>query len=197
MQEIKIRFYSVDRGWCREIWEVYTGEGKPCRFLTRDSEGYGTWHYASDPDGDFEPGFPIKDETTLILCDRNWNEHGRTGNDRSKFPKFYPTFIDTCREAWNNFPLKPSELIDTCGFKEWVSAYIPEGLLPAEVHNWQHYYYEPVGREVLMPFDYWGEKLAIVCQSMRHTKCNARWKMYFAEDEFGNHVHFYGYEIGN
>lgn len=98
MKEIKIRFFG-HREYCQEMWEVFTEEGRPRRYLLRDSEGYGTWHYASDPDDACEPGFATQDDITLILCDKNWNEHARTGNDRTRFPAFFPTLIDACQQG--------------------------------------------------------------------------------------------------
>lgn len=199
MSEIKIRFHSVERGWCREIWEVFTEPEKPRRYIARDSEGRGTWGYISDPDGD--PGFPTSDNMTLILCDKNWNEHTRTSNDRTRFPEFFPTLIDACREQWNAFAAKPLQCLDTPDFWKWISAYTPKGLLPWEEHNWQNCYQETAGREVLMPFDYCGDHLAIVRVTRRHTECDLEWRMYHVdsldEEEAGNYAHFYGYEVGN
>lgn len=201
MNEIKIRFHDDDKSYYREFWEVYSEEKqKQPSFLIRDTSGPGgSWLIAS---GEFnEPSFEVSDEVTLILCDHNWNEQARTGNDRTRFPEFFPTLTDTCREAWNNYLLKPQRILDTPDFRAWLSERMPAGLNIVEQDNWLDNSHKFVKREVLMPFDFCGEHLAIIRRTMCHTHCGLQWREYYAdtvdEADSANYADFYGYQIGN
>ena len=195
MQEIKIRFLRHE-DYCQELWEILVEEGKPRRYLLRDDKGCGTWRYASGED--YEPGFPTQDDVILILCDRNWNEQARTGNDRTRFPEFYPTLIDTCWEAWNSYSPKPSCCLDSTDFQNWLSTKIPTGHNSAEQLNWLFNGKKTIRREVLIPFEYCGDKLAIVRLTERHMSSRAQWRKYVVdtlnEDDSDNFYYFFGYE---
>lgn len=201
MKELKVRFHSQDSGYCHELWEVYTEKGRPRRFLVRDTmDAAGRWQYGNGPADCCEPGFDVGDDTTLILCDKDWNEQARTGNDCTRFPEPFPTRKQACLEAWNHLP-RTGPILDTSRFWEWFSAYIPQGINPVERDNWQYNHIETLRREVLDRFDYCGSNLPIIRLTQRHTCCGATWCMYFVDtdiaEESGDYIHFFGYECGN
>ena len=201
MNEIKIRFYGYGY-FGHEMWEIFSGKVNFRRFLVRDTSGPDTpWLTGEGPE--CEPGFPVKDVITLILCDHDWNEQTRTGNDRARFPDEFPTLIDACRQAWNDYSPKPQRLLDTPGLREWLSQRMPAGLNRVEQDNWLDNSAKPVKREVIAPFDFCGQHLAIIRQTLRHTHCRLLWREYFAgtaepdEDGYETNYHFYGHEVGN
>ena len=82
-KEIRVRLHHIDRGNCTEVWEVQTEKGKPRRYLGRD-DGYGPkeWYTLCDaPYGYCERDCHVREDLTLIVCDKDWNEVLRDGTD--------------------------------------------------------------------------------------------------------------------
>ena len=70
----------------RKVWEVQTEKGKPRRYLGRD-DGYGPkeWYTLCDaPYGYCERDCHVREDLTLIVCDKDWNEVLRDGTDRER-----------------------------------------------------------------------------------------------------------------
>lgn len=88
MKELKIRYRYTDAGFCREVWdtEVITEKSVPIGRDTMDSDR--SW-WILTPEWE-EPLSRVGKDITLIICDENWNEIGRDGNDLDKFPNRYP-----------------------------------------------------------------------------------------------------------
>ncbi|MCS2443077.1 hypothetical protein NXX09_24065 [Bacteroides uniformis] len=92
-KEIRVRLHHIDRGNCTEVWEVQTEKGKPKRYLGRD-DGYGPkeWYTLCDaPYGYCERDCHVREDLTLIVCDKDWNEVLRDGTDRERFPESFPS----------------------------------------------------------------------------------------------------------
>ena len=86
--EIKIRHKFTDTGFCCEVWETELINERHLYFGHDTVEK--SWCILYDaPDGFCEPGPLIGKHVTLIICDDDWNEFGRDGNDREKFPDSY------------------------------------------------------------------------------------------------------------
>ena len=199
MKELKVRFRSQDSGYCREVWEVYSEEGRPRRYVLRNTaDPAGRWETAC---GEFcEPDSPAGNDITFVLCDRNWKEQGRTGNDRTRFPEPFPTLEQACIEEWNHLP-KAVTLLRTHEFRCWIATWKPQELPYLEDINWCDNSHKPIRREILHRFDYCGAHLAIICLSQRHTLCRAIWREYFVGEEirgeYESYIQFFGYECGN
>ena len=198
MKELKIRFYEDDKGWCREQWEIFPEKGKPRRFLVRLTGGPGG-RWLTGEGADSEPGFDIAREVTLILCDQNWNEKLRTGNDRTRFPEPFPTLAEHCIEAWNAV-VKTEPIIDLPDFWRWFEPYLPADLPSWEQINWRNLNRETINRETLARFDFCGEPLAVVRLAERHTRCDLTWRKYFVGtpepmEDGESYVHFFGYGV--
>ncbi|MBE5046134.1 MAG: hypothetical protein U0M63_12550 [Alistipes onderdonkii] len=87
MIEKKVRLHHVDAGFCLEVWEVKREKGKPQYYVGRETVGQRQWTTLCDaPDGYCEPWYAISRKVVFILCDRQWREIGRDGNDRTLFP---------------------------------------------------------------------------------------------------------------
>ncbi len=68
-----------------------------------------------------------------------------------------------------------------------------------EKWEWRDACKETTGREELcLQFDYIGDEMVVFSLSRKHTKCEARWKEYFAQyanvDDPERYLRFYGYE---
>ena len=103
-KEIRVRLHHIDRGNCTEVWEVQTEKGKPRRYLGRD-DGYGPkeWYTLCDaPYGYCERDCHVREDLTLIVCDKDWNEVLRDGTDRERFPESFPSLDEACNEAWTH-----------------------------------------------------------------------------------------------
>lgn len=199
MNEIKVRFHSADCAWCRELWEVYTEEGRQRRYVIRDTaDPGGCWETAC---GEFcEPGSPVRDDVTFILCDHDWNEQARTGNDRTRFPKPFPTLEQACFEEWDNLPTAAT-LLPIHEFRQWIAKWKPQDLPYLEDINWCDNSHKPIQREILHRFNYCGAKLAVIRLTQRHTLCRAIWRKYFVGEEvlgdYESYIQLFGYECGN
>ena len=87
-KEIRVRLHHIDRGNCTEVWEVQTEKGKPRRYLGRD-DGYGPkeWYTLCDaPYGYCERDCHVREDLTLIVCDKDWNEVLKAKNGAPALP---------------------------------------------------------------------------------------------------------------
>lgn len=84
---LKIRHHSTDVGFCTEIWQTEM-LSEDHLYLGRSTESDRTWHILNDaPYGFCEMGDRVGKHVVLIICDENWNEIGRDGNDFERFPE--------------------------------------------------------------------------------------------------------------
>ena len=180
-KEIRVRLHHIDRGNCTEVWEVQTEKGKPKRYLGRD-DGYGPkeWYTLCDaPYGYCERDCHVREDLTLIVCDKDWNEVLRDGTDRERFPESFPSLDEACNEAWSKV-VKVLPHVTHKGFGQWITkqSFLP--LSQTEELNWRDSYYEEEASEILSRFTWIGEEYAIFKVTQRHTKCDAQWYEYYA-----------------
>lgn len=180
-KEIRVRLHHIDRGNCTEVWEVQTEKGKPRRYLGRD-DGYGPkeWYTLCDaPYGYCERDCHVREDLTLIVCDKDWNEVLRDGTDRERFPESFPSLDEACNEAWSKV-VKVLPHVTHKGFGQWITkqSFLP--LSQTEELNWRDSYYEEEASEILSRFTWIGEEYAIFKVTQRHTKCDAQWYEYYA-----------------
>ena len=198
-REIRVRLHHIDRGNCTEVWEVQTEKGKPGRCLGRD-DGYGPkeWYTLCDaPYGYCERDCHVREDLTLIVCDKNWNEVLRDGTDRERFPESFPSLDEACNEEWSKV-VKGLPHVTHKGFGQWITkqSFLP--LSQTEELNWRDCYHEEEASEILSRFTWIGEEYAIFKVTQRHTKCDARWYEYYAgkmhRREHEWYARFFGYE---
>jgi len=198
-KEIRVRLHHIDRGNCTEVWEVQTEKGKPKRYLGRD-DGYGPkeWYTLCDaPYGYCERDCHVREDLTLIVCDKDWNEVLRDGTDRERFPESFPSLDEACNEAWSKV-VKVLPHVTHKGFGQWITkqSFLP--LSQTEELNWRDSYYEEEASEILSRFTWIGEEYAIFKVTQRHTKCDAQWYEYYAgktnRQEHEWYTRFFGYE---
>lgn len=198
-KEIRVRLHHIDRGNCTEVWEVQTEKGKPRRYLGRD-DGYGPkeWYTLCDaPYGYCERDCHVREDLTLIVCDKDWNEVLRDGTDREHFPESFPSLDEACNEAWSKV-VKVLPHVTHKGFGQWITkqSFLP--LSQTEELNWRDSYYEEEASEILSRFTWIGEEYAIFKVTQRHTKCDAQWYEYYAgktnRQEHEWYTRFFGYE---
>lgn len=180
-KEIRVRLHHIDRGNCTEVWEVQTEKGKPKRYLGRD-DGYGPkeWYTLCDaPYGYCERDCHVREDLTLIVCDKDWNEVLRDGTDRERFPESFPSLDEACNETWSKV-VKVLPHVTHKGFGQWITkqSFLP--LSQTEELNWRDSYYEEEASEILSRFTWIGEEYAIFKVTQRHTKCDAQWYEYYA-----------------
>ena len=198
-KEIRVRLHHIDRGNCTEVWEVQTEKGKPKRYLGRD-DGYGPkeWYTLCDaPYGYCERDCHVREDLTLIVCDKDWNEVLRDGTDRERFPESFPSLDEACNEAWSKV-VKVLPHVTHKGFGQWITkqSFLP--LSQTEELNWRDSYYEEEASEILSRFTWIGEEYAIFKVTQRHTKCDAQWYEYYAgktnRQEHEWYTRFFGYD---
>lgn len=198
-KEIRVRLHHIDRGNCTEVWEVQTEKGKPGRYLGRD-DGYGPkeWYTLCDaPYGYCERDCHVREDLTIIICDKDWNEVLRDGMDRNRFPESFPSLDEACNEAWGN-AVKGLPHVTRKGFGQWITkqSFLP--LSQTEELNWRDCYYEEEASEILLRFTWIGEEYAIFKVTKRHTKCDARWSEYYAgktnRQKHECYTRFFGYD---
>lgn len=87
MIEKKVRLHHIDVGFCLEVWEMQQEKGKQPLYVGRETVDERTWFTLLDaPYGYCEPSHVISRKVVLILCDEEWNEVARDGNDRKLYP---------------------------------------------------------------------------------------------------------------
>ena len=174
-KEIRVRLHHIDRGNCTEVWEVQTEKGKPKRYLGRD-DGYGPkeWYTLCDaPYGYCERDCHVREDLTLIVCDKDWNEVLRDGTDRERFPESFPSLDEACNEAWSKV-VKVLPHVTHKGFGQWITkqSFLP--LSQTEELNWRDSYYEEEASEILSRFTWIGEEYAIFKVTQRRGRQTGR-----------------------
>ena len=197
--EIRVRLRHIDWGDCMEIWEVQPKKGAPRRYLGRDN-GYGPkeWYTLCDaPYGSCERDCHVRQDATLVICDKDWNEVLRDGTDRERFPESFPSLEETCDRAWENVR-KEIPRFTRQGFAEWILKQAHRPLSQTEEANWRLSYHEEAACETLARFTWIGEEYGIFRVTQRHTRCDARWYEYYAgrthRKEYEGYTRFFGYE---
>ena len=193
--ELKVRLHRIEDGLCREIWEIQQEKGLSRRYLSRATRGFHEWMTLSN--SYLEPIEALTSNIVVIICDRNWNELAREGNDPSLFPNTYPTLNKLCKKHWNIIkPQYPDVTYD--GFSDWILDWSVERLYNADEDNWIHFWNTTETIEILHKFDYLGEKYVITRQTKKHTRCDAVWFEYYAGKEnmgkYESYAMFYGFE---
>ena len=195
---IRVRLNHIRHGECMEVWQLQTPEGKPKRYVCRDTYGENCWYWLCDaPSGCCERDYAINNDIAITVCDQSWREITRDSNNRRRYAKSFATLEDTCTEEWRkiagNYPG-----VTRNGFKEWILKQSFRPLNGTEEANWQYCRHETVASETLAHFKWIGEKYAICRVTRKHTECDARWYEYYARKVQGiydGHTHFFGYEF--
>lgn len=197
--EIKVRLHHIDSGQCMEVWEIQTEKGKPCRYLSRD-DGFGVheWSTLADaPYGYCERDCHLKDNITLVICDKEWNELFRDHADRKSFPESFPSLDEACNDTWGKV-LKGLPRVTRTGYEDWITRQAMRPLGQNEEWDWINHDYETTKAEVLSRFTWIGEEYGIFRLTKKHTKCDACWYEYYAgeihREEHRGYVHFFAYE---
>lgn len=164
----------------------------------REDCGAHLWQTLRDaPDGFCECDYVISRSVEFIICKGDWTPVGRDGNDRERFAEPYPTLDEACQKAWERIR-KDYPHVTRDGFGEWIESFAPREMEANEKWEWRDACKETTGREELCRFDYIGDEMVVFRLSRKHTKCEARWKEYFAQyanvDDPERYLRFYGYE---
>lgn len=201
-KEYRIRYHHAESDDYLEVWEVQTKEGKPSIYLGRDT-GFSrqNWCYLCDaPYGYNERDADIAPSITLIICDKEWNEQFRGGNDAELYPDNFPTLEEQSQsegaKVRNEYPGMTRE-----GLTEWLELKMPEYIGDHDRLNWRHHRSEVVNIEMLHKFTWIGEKCAVFKVTRKHTMCEAVWYEYLTGRENKKsdeaYISFIGYEYGD
>ncbi|KAA6302833.1 MAG: hypothetical protein EZS26_001003 [Candidatus Ordinivivax streblomastigis] len=199
MKQINVRLHHINSGDCIEVWQSEVLNGKQI-YYGRGTHIEHDWSYLSDaPNGFCEKSHRVSNEVEFIVCDKNWNELLRDGNDKKRYPNSFPTLYELCIKEWNTIKEKYPRVTRN-GFSKWIWAKSPQPLHGAEDLNWRDYYNRTTHTKVLHKFIYLGETYVIIRLSKQHTKCDAKWYEYFASrkaaTKYESYAIFYGYEYG-
>lgn len=198
-KEIKVRLHHIDSGNCTEVWEAQPEEGRPHRYLGRD-DGFGPkeWYTLCDASyGYCERDCHVRENLTLVICDKDWNEVLRDGMDRERFPESFPSLDEACNKAWEKI-VQGLPHATRKGFGQWILKQSLQPLNQTEEANWRYCHYETVACETLARFTWIGEEYGIFRITRQHTKCDARWYEYYAgrthRKEYEGYARFFAYE---
>ena len=187
-KEIRVRLHHIDRGNCRKYGRCRQRRGSPdaiwdvTRLWTE-----GVVPLCDAPYGYCERDCHVREDLTLIVCDKDWNEVLRDGTDRERFPESFPSLDEACNEAWSKV-VKVLPHVTHKGFGQWITkqSFLP--LSQTEELNWRDSYYEEEASEILSRFTWIGEEYAIFKVTQRHTKCDAQWYEYYAGRQTGRNT---------
>lgn len=181
-----------------EVWKVQTEKGKPHRYLSRD-DGFGVheWSTLADaPYGCCERDYPLKDNVTLVICDKEWNELFRDHADRKRFPESFPSLDEACNDAWGKV-MEELPYVTRTGYEDWITKQAMRPLGQNEEWDWMNHDYKTAKTEVLSRFTWIGEEYGIFRLTKKHTKCDACWYEYYAgkihREEHRGYVCFFAY----
>lgn len=201
-KEYKIRFHHAEDDDYLEVWEVQTKTGKPSIWLGRDT-GFikQNWCYLCDaPDGYNERDRDLEPSITLIICDKDWNEQFRGGNDAELYPDNFPTLEEKSQAEGLTLRSKYPGIIKE-GLTEWLEPKMPADISDLDRLNWRHHRSEVVNIEMLHTFTWIGEKCAMFKVTRKHTMCEAAWYEYLTGRENMKkgdaYISFIGYEYGD
>ena len=195
---IRVRLHHINHGECMEVWQVDTPEGKPQRYICRNTYGDNCWHWLCDaPNGCCERDYAVDDHVIITVCDRSWREITRDSNNRRRYVRSFATLEDTYNEVWRKIAGNHPE-VTRKGFSEWI---LKQSFLPlnqTDEANWQYCWHETVASETLARFTWMGEEYAIYRVTQQHTKCDARWYEYYAgkikRQKHEGYIRFFAYE---
>lgn len=199
--EIKIRLHHINDGDCLEVWEAQAEEGKHKLYLGRDTfHPEQSWRYLCDaPDGCCERGWAVENSIELVICDKQWNELFRDGNNSERFPDSFPTFDEINSSEWGKIRDK-YPCVTKDGFIEWIEAKMPTNLNDLDRLNWVNHRSEVTNTEILHQFTWVGENYAVFRLTRKHTLCHAIWYVYVTckenRDYCDSYSSFIGYEYG-
>lgn len=200
---IKVRLHHIEYGVYLEVWKVQTEEGSPKRYVGRDMSCCDRlWSALCDaPYGCCEPECHLSKAVEIIVCDKNWNEQLRDGNDRELYPESFPTLEETHDSEWAAVK-KQIPGVTKEGFSTWIEAKMPPNVSDINRLNWQApTHYDVIETKVLRRFAWLGENYVVLRQTNRHKMCNAFWYEYFTSKEkleqYESLTFFYGYEYGD
>lgn len=217
-KEILVRYHSADVGFCREIWQVKP-ENNKVRWLGYDTQCKNWMFLSSGPYGYAEPEHSVSKDTEIVICNSDWMEYYRTGNDRTRFPDGFPTFDQACVKHWNTIRHEHLPTVGTPELVSFLEEVKPDNLNNLDNLNWNYNYYyniDPdnlvadgnrVSREdkgdfktaFLMHFDYMGKRYHIVRYAQHHSICNARWYMYavvaLIDGKINGNMYWFGFGL--
>lgn len=219
-KEIKVRQHSTNAGFCYEIWEGQSDLNRTI-WLYRNTPS-GDWGYlSSGPEGYCEPEGPLSKDIDIIICNSDWVEFYRTGNDKERFPDEFPTFEEVCQQHWNTIKHRHLPIIGTHEHYKWLEKAKPDNISDLDKLNWSLHRYKNIDPEnimedslrvsredkgdfkttLLLMFEYMGKNYHIVRIAKQHTMCHARWYEYavvfLKEGRFNNLKHWFGYGLIN
>lgn len=216
--EIKVKHHSTNTGFCQEYWQGQSSTGKTI-WLVRDTMD-GHWRFlSSSPDEDGEPDTRIPDNIEIVICNSDWVEYYRTGNDKTRFPDGFPTFQKVCQKHWNTIKDKHLPTVGTPELYHFLEEVKPDNLSYLDSINWGYNYYHNIDPEFfledgirvsredkadfkttfLLKFDYMGKQYHIARIAQHHSMCNARWYEYkvvsLTDGKINGTMHWFGYGL--
>ena len=122
---------------CRDVYKRQE-EGSPKRYVGRDMSCCDRlWSALCDaPYGCCEPDCHLSKAVEIIVCDKNWNEQLRDGNDRELYPESFPTLEETHDSEWAAVK-KQIPGVTKEGFSTWIEAKMPPNVSDINRLNWQ------------------------------------------------------------
>ena len=201
-KEIKVRLHHIDTGFCREVWEVFAEEGKSKIYIGRET-GMGSheWMTLCDaPYGYCEPDCKVGGFVDIIVCDKQWNEVLRDGNDKERYPESFKTLEEVnAKESAMVRAEYPN--ITREGFGKWITDKAPADLDNTDRLNWRDHRSEVTDTVILRRFTWVGEKYVAVRVTQKHTMCDAIWYEYYTcrenREQYESYTDFIGYEYGD
>lgn len=213
--EIKVYHHSTNDGFCCEIWVGKTNSDKKL-WLGRDTE-HGGWSYLTAEY--HEPLEAVPENIVIVICNSEWKEYYRTGNDRERFPDGFPTFEQVCEEHWNSIKHEHLPTVGTPELVRFLEEIKPDNLNNLDNLNWSYNRYHNIDPDNLMndgirvsradkgdfktiilkDFDYMDKQYHIVRFAQHHSMCNARWYMYavaaFVDGKINRYMCWFGYGL--
>ena len=142
-----------------EVWQLQTPEGKPRRYVCRDTYGENCWYWLCNVQFNYcERDYAISDHIVITVCDQSWREITRDSNNRRRYAKSFATLEDTYTGEWRkivgNYPG-----VTRKGFREWI---LKQSFLPLDKTgegSWQYCLHKTLASETLACFTWVGREI--------------------------------------
>jgi len=198
MKQLKVKFLRLEEGRGIEIWYTKSIKGH-ITYLGRSLDHY-TWMYLTYiPNVICEPSDDVDPSIEIVICDENWREIGRDGNDHQKYTCAYLTLKETFRTALNNIDPKIRDNIRTDSFQEWINAQRGLNIPLGDQINWAYTYVDEIDIEDIYSFKWLGGKYKIAKRKMKHQKTKSQWYEYGIynqnDKKLTNMLYHVGWEI--
>lgn len=208
--EYRVKFHSEENDSYVELWQLVGKE----KYIARFTHGPKLWYYVSDPFGYRELDYPIRDDVTIIVCDRCGKELFRTSNADGSAG--FNTPKQEAFAQWKKYMEKRNAHVSVenqsaqffvhwvtgmpvGSFNQWLLSFQDPDLYEAAkdyAENWLWCHNERVGEfETLAEYAYLGEKKQIERAHFRHAVCGVEWDEYYAGEYFIGHD-FDGSKVG-